>query len=186
MRSASSNASLRGVAGWFQLKGNDPVTPATSTSAEDEVSTTMRYVVPDTALKVTRLASMPNPALRLLAMRDSVSTLLPVYTASSVSISAPSVSKDTRPLAGAVHRNQSDAPADRSKTWIGSPASRLAPSLSSTSVPRPPLSALEAAKLSLGGSATRAHVRRRSPPSPAAATAIRYVVPALTPMRSLV
>jgi hypothetical protein len=92
-------------------------------------STAIRYVVPATAVNPTWLWRS-EPASSLLATRVRAPTVLPVYAASSVSNVLPNVSIVTGAVTLAVQLYQSDAPPAPPGlvgTWIGSPASLVAP-----------------------------------------------------------
>src|SRR5919201_6188955 len=109
----------------------------------------MRYVVPATASKRTRLR--PPPALSSSeATGVSVATSLPVYTARTVSKLLPRVSKVAGPAEGAVHENQTDAAARR-PACAGSFASAVADAVDCVSEPLAPLRGRAVAKRSFGG-----------------------------------
>src|SRR2546423_4068382 len=82
-------------------------------------------------------------------------TLEPLYTPSRVSKLDPTVSIVAVPLAGAVQRYQIECP-PALPTWLGSPASLVAPTLVPVRLPLEPLRSWAAAKLSLAGGAPSA------------------------------
>src|SRR6266404_3943561 len=109
-------------------------------------------MMPCVALKVTLLVRTElGTASSLLATRVSPLTLLPVYTASTVSKSLPRVSIVTLPVLGACHRYQTDLVLVGLSGLFGSPASFVAAIFVPVTLPEHPLTTCALAKLSFGG-----------------------------------
>src|SRR5436305_1538942 len=92
---------------------------------------------------------MPHP-LSSEATGVRSASVVPVYTARTVSISLPQVSKVNCAVAGAVHANQMDAPPG-CPAWFGSPGSLVAPTFELTTLPENPETGLASAKASGSG-----------------------------------
>ena len=106
-------------------------------------------------MKRTALCSPIASSFETSSVRAS--TLLPVYTASSVSKSLPAVSIVTAPPSGAVQLHHSDAPPP-SPAWSGSPGSLAAPALLPVARPdAPPIPGAES-KLSLPAATATVHI----------------------------
>src|SRR5438045_4845501 len=104
-------------------------------------------------LQVTRLCkpAVLSGSSSLPATKTKFETVLPVYTAKSVSSVLPWVMSVSPPEDGAVQVHQTDFP-PTSSTWNGSPGSLVAPTLEpGTLLMWVPLRVIRSAKLSLGG-----------------------------------
>jgi hypothetical protein len=86
----------------------------------------------------------------------------------SSAVSLPTVSSVSRPVAGAVHRNQIERP-PVSPPCRGSPGSTVAPTLSPRQAPAPPMRTIASRRASFGGASRQS---RRNSALSADATAI--------------
>src|SRR2546430_8743242 len=127
-------------------------------------STAIRYVVPATAVNVTRLVGTAGLRFSssLVTTGNKLLTLEPVYTANSVSsgvwkrLVLPSVLNVTGPLLDGVQLYQTEAlPAP---AWTGSPVSFVAFMFVPIALPDAPVIDSELAKLSFVGAAVGFHV----------------------------
>src|SRR3954463_16423288 len=89
----------------------------------------MWYCTPALAKKRTRLARLPGAMSSLSPSRMRPAMVAPEYTAITVSISLPVLSKTVSPDAGAVHLSHTERLATLPGKWLGSPDSAVAPEL---------------------------------------------------------
>src|SRR5690242_6100125 len=114
----------------------------------------MAYLVPATALKVTRLVRVPPKGESSFeATSVSADTEEPVKTPRIVSKLLPEVELVTLPDAGAVQNHQTDAPPAVYETIEGSPASFVAPTFEPVTFADEPLRTVALANISFTGDA---------------------------------